>query len=51
MIKDKIPSLDPDLVIVYDGWNEFQHSVQIKIFTNNRKLLCSSNVKLNKRIK
>ena len=40
MIKDKIPSLDPDLVIVYDGWNDFQHSNQIKKTIQNWESIC-----------
>ena len=27
MIKNKISLLDPDLVIVYDGWNDWERTI------------------------
>jgi len=40
LIKDKITSLDPDLIIMYDGWNELRFQLSIDETIRNWESVC-----------
>ena len=39
-IKQKLVGLSPDLIIMFDGWNDFAHSIQIEKTIQNWKSFC-----------
>jgi len=40
LIKNKISSLDPDLIIMYDGWNELRHQFPAEKTIRNWESVC-----------
>ena len=40
VIKQKLVGLSPDLIIMFDGWNDFAHSIQIEKTIQNWKSFC-----------
>jgi uncharacterized protein YjbI with pentapeptide repeats/lysophospholipase L1-like esterase len=40
IIEKKISSLDPDLIIMYDGWNEFRHKIPTEKTILNWESIC-----------
>ena len=40
LIENNVISLNPDLIIMFDGWNDFQNSVQVEKTIQNWKSVC-----------
>ena len=47
LIKSKIVNYDPDLVIMYDGWNDLSTDLPIKHIIDNYQLACESAIQNN----
>ena len=47
LIKSKIVNYDPDLVIMYDGWNDLSRDIPIKIIIDNYERACESAIQNN----
>jgi len=40
LVRDKITKFDPDLIIMYDGWNDLRENIDPKITINNWNSVC-----------